>query len=185
MSRYSSELRTTLSKEAAWEVVCGYLGSEGFKYLEEKTESVWRKGAGLATIPQFINVVPADGSVHLEAWLSAVAWVPGVYTGEQDLEGVWGFALKAALKKRVAELERRLGEVVSRAKIDPRPGRTVPDAAFAPTASPMTPQAPPVAPQNPPSWSPDPSGRHQLRYWDGTSWTANVSDNGVTGQDPV
>jgi hypothetical protein len=35
------------------------------------------------------------------------------------------------------------------------------------------------------SWSSDPSGRHQFRYWDGRSWTAHVSDNGVVAVDPV
>jgi hypothetical protein len=30
------------------------------------------------------------------------------------------------------------------------------------------------------SWQPDPHGRHQLRWWDGTQWTSSVSDNGVT-----
>lgn len=182
MSRYSSELKTTLGRDAAWTVISGYLESEGFKYLQEKEESVWRKGAGLATIPQFIKAVPADDSVHLEAWVSAVAWVPGVYTGEQDLEGMWGFALKAALKKRVAELERRLGEVVSRARIEPRPGGAPPAAV--PIAAPAQPQAPQAsAPAA--SWVPDPTGRHQLRYWDGSAWTAHVSDNGVASQDPV
>src|SRR3954471_20656866 len=34
-------------------------------------------------------------------------------------------------------------------------------------------------------WSTDPTGRHQYRWWDGATWTANVSTNGVTGQDPV
>ena len=29
-------------------------------------------------------------------------------------------------------------------------------------------------------WWPDPHGRHQHRYWDGTRWTPNVSDAGVT-----
>jgi hypothetical protein len=42
---------------------------------------------------------------------------------------------------------------------------------------------------NPPpsdaAWHPDPTGRHQLRYWDGTSWTANVSDDGATAFDPL
>lgn len=37
----------------------------------------------------------------------------------------------------------------------------------------------------PAAWQPDPSARHQLRYWDGQSWTPNVSDNGVTGTDPL
>lgn len=36
-----------------------------------------------------------------------------------------------------------------------------------------------------PNWLPDPSGRHQLRWWDGTAWTENVSDNGVTALDPA
>ena len=35
------------------------------------------------------------------------------------------------------------------------------------------------------SWLPDPSGAHELRYWNGTSWTEHVSDQGATGQDPV
>lgn len=34
-------------------------------------------------------------------------------------------------------------------------------------------------------WKPDPSGRHQHRYFDGTSWTDQVSDNGTLGTDPM
>lgn len=37
----------------------------------------------------------------------------------------------------------------------------------------------------PANWYPDPMGRHQLRYWDGTAWTAHVSTNGVQGSDPL
>jgi Protein of unknown function (DUF2510) len=33
------------------------------------------------------------------------------------------------------------------------------------------------------SWYPDPTARHQQRYWDGATWTDNVSDNGVTARD--
>jgi hypothetical protein len=36
-----------------------------------------------------------------------------------------------------------------------------------------------------PGWHPDPTGRHEYRYWDGTRWTDDVSDNGVTSVDPV
>jgi hypothetical protein len=35
------------------------------------------------------------------------------------------------------------------------------------------------------AWHPDPGGRHELRYWDGSAWTDHVSDNGVTGIDPL
>ncbi len=34
-------------------------------------------------------------------------------------------------------------------------------------------------------WNPDPTGRHEYRYWDGGTWTADVSDNGVASVDPV
>jgi uncharacterized membrane protein YhaH (DUF805 family) len=37
----------------------------------------------------------------------------------------------------------------------------------------------------PAGWYPDPTGRHQHRYWDSTKWTSSVSDNGVTAEDPA
>ena len=33
------------------------------------------------------------------------------------------------------------------------------------------------------AWYPDPTGRHQHRYWDGERWTTNVADDGVTAFD--
>lgn len=39
--------------------------------------------------------------------------------------------------------------------------------------------------QAPANWHPDPTGRHQLRYWDGTAWTDHVSDGGVPSVDPM
>ena len=33
------------------------------------------------------------------------------------------------------------------------------------------------------AWHPDPSGRHELRWWDGNGWTQNVSDRGQFGTD--
>ena len=37
----------------------------------------------------------------------------------------------------------------------------------------------------PANWYPDTTGRHQLRYWNGTAWTDDVSDNGIQGKDPI
>ena len=34
------------------------------------------------------------------------------------------------------------------------------------------------------SWQPDPTGRHQYRYFDDGTWTDQVSDDGVIGSDP-
>jgi hypothetical protein len=36
----------------------------------------------------------------------------------------------------------------------------------------------------PGEWRPDPTGRHQHRYWDGTGWTAYVADDGQASEDP-
>lgn len=33
-------------------------------------------------------------------------------------------------------------------------------------------------------WLPDPTGRHQHRYWNGTAWTSAVADAGVHSEDP-
>ena len=37
----------------------------------------------------------------------------------------------------------------------------------------------------PADWHPDPTGKHELRYWDGTQWTEHVADAGVQGVDPL
>ena len=39
-------------------------------------------------------------------------------------------------------------------------------------------------PMVPAGWYADPAGRHERRYWDGTGWTAGVSDGGVAATDP-
>jgi uncharacterized protein (AIM24 family) len=35
------------------------------------------------------------------------------------------------------------------------------------------------------AWHPDPTGRHELRYWDGNQWTEHVSDGGVVSSSPL
>ncbi len=37
----------------------------------------------------------------------------------------------------------------------------------------------------PPAWYPDPTGRHDHRWWDGVAWTAHVADAGRPGSDPL
>jgi hypothetical protein len=36
-----------------------------------------------------------------------------------------------------------------------------------------------------PDWYPDPTGRHEHRYHDGTRWTEHVADRGIAGTDPA
>jgi hypothetical protein len=42
---------------------------------------------------------------------------------------------------------------------------------------------PPPAPSTPPGWHPDPWGRHELRWHDGTGFTSAVANGGVTSVD--
>lgn len=37
----------------------------------------------------------------------------------------------------------------------------------------------------PPGWFPDPGGKHEHRYWDGSTWTDHVADHGRQGVDPL
>jgi hypothetical protein len=37
----------------------------------------------------------------------------------------------------------------------------------------------------PPGWFPDPTGRHDHRWWDGAAWTGHVADAGVAALDPL
>jgi hypothetical protein len=37
----------------------------------------------------------------------------------------------------------------------------------------------------PAAWHPDPTGRHEHRYWDGERWTEHVADAGVAATDPL
>ncbi len=38
---------------------------------------------------------------------------------------------------------------------------------------------------SPAGWMPDPAGRYQSRYWNGTSWTNRVLDRGLVTTDPL
>jgi hypothetical protein len=49
----------------------------------------------------------------------------------------------------------------------------------------LPPPSPAAVPASPPHWASDPTGRHELRYFDGTSWTSHVSDAGVQATDPL
>jgi hypothetical protein len=62
-----------------------------------------------------------------------------------------------------------------------------PTGLEAPTPpAPPPPQAvTPPPPSAPAAWVPDPHGRHELRYWDGTAWTGHVSSGGVQTFDPA
>jgi hypothetical protein len=161
MPRYVNVFETGPSREQAWETAVQYLRSEGFDYIDERGEMVWRKGTGALVNPQFVRIdIEDDGRFRVEAWVASVSVLPGVYSGELDpMSGLFGAGPRLALKPRVLELERRLGAA-------PGSGAT---------------STPPMVAAG---WHPDPTGRHEHRYWDGARWTASVADGGESWTDP-
>ena len=165
MSRYVNVIQTGVAPEQAQQIAEQYLQGEGFNYVNEAAGMVWRKGVGAMINPQFFQLeYYADGSVKIDAWMAAVSAIPGVYGGETDpTQGIWGWAVKAQMKPRIAELERRLTMAAGG-------GQT---AVAAATSGPAA------------GWFPDPAGKHEQRYWDGSTWTADVNDAGQSSTDPL
>jgi hypothetical protein len=77
---------------------------------------------------------------------------------------VWGYARLS--KRRLTAI----GEA---------PGGTTTDGAAPGSSDEPPPGASPAA-----GWQPDPTGRHQHRYWDGSRWTNWVADGGTVERDP-
>lgn len=65
---------------------------------------------------------------------------------------------------------------------------SAPAAATTIEQSEPTPAPAPTAPPPPPTpaqWAPDPSGKHQHRWWDGSRWSEHVADDGTPSTDPM
>lgn len=54
------------------------------------------------------------------------------------------------------------------------------DRGAAGTSAPLGASSTPAA-----AWYPDPTGRHEFRYWDGLAWSSQVADRGQGSADPI
>jgi hypothetical protein len=79
----------------------------------------------------------------------------------------------------IAGLAAQVAEPVA----EPEPAAAV-AAAAAVTPEPAADVAPPAESAVPAGWYADPSGRFELRYWDGAAWTEHVSRAGQQFTDP-
>ena len=104
MARYINQLPLTKDPQILTQMIGDYLTREGFVNKTYNGELIWQKGVGIMAAPQFIKFGFARNSVVVEAWLK-YAILPGVYLGEQNLKGIFGFALKSILKTRVKSVE--------------------------------------------------------------------------------
>lgn len=82
--------------------------------------------------------------------------------------------------------------VASSASLSPEPASSSATPSPSPSVSPSPTPASPAstvvdsspAPAVPSGWYADPSGRFEIRYWDGESWTEHVSRGGQQSTDP-
>ncbi len=103
MSRTTIQIQCAMQQDQFNQILNSYMTSEGFKLCLIKGEQVWKKGNGFITAPQFLKVDYMGNSIQLQAWVK-YAWLPFVYSGEKDLNGVYGFAIKEMLRARMNNL---------------------------------------------------------------------------------
>jgi hypothetical protein len=129
-----------------------------------------------------MRIVAADkatGSIQVSSNMSLASWGEnvGVQVGV-DPAGHVQVAVRSALKfglvdwgKNQNNINRvfgRIGDVIHNPQNYAGGGAAA--AAAAPAGG---------------AWHPDPSGRHQHRWWDGTAWSDQVSDGGTVSSDPM
>jgi hypothetical protein len=133
--------------------------------------------------------VPAGEATSLTELLNA-----------RSAEGWTVVSIVPAAQSIVAYLSRPSGStstataaaVTSSASLTPEPASASATPSPSPSVSPSptaaTPTTPVVdaspAPAVPSGWYADPSGRFEIRYWDGESWTEHVSRGGQQSTDP-
>ncbi|MEI6621729.1 MAG: DUF2510 domain-containing protein [Actinomycetes bacterium] len=90
--------------------------------------------------------------------------------------------VKSLIDQTIAQLNAFKAEIIREGGSERRTSRTeVDEIAETPVRAIPTKTAPP--PPMPPMWATDPYGRHEHRYWDGSSWTEHVSNAGAVSTD--
>ena len=107
MSRYMRDVITAKDTDEVRRLADELLAGQGFRQVNYGSETVWKKGHGLALGPQYSKVEPGEGKVHIEAWVR-IAVLPGLYMGEMGTDGFIGAIPKRRLKTRVLEVVRSL-----------------------------------------------------------------------------
>ena len=100
-----------------------------------------------------------------------------------DGAGVAGAAAVAAAEPTVPAAE-PVAEAASEPAVSPGLAAAEPAAAEPAVAEPAAVTAPQDESTVPAGWYADPSGRYELRYWDGSAWTEHVSRAGQQFTDP-
>jgi hypothetical protein len=97
----------------------------------------------------------------------------------------WGENLTAHLRPLPTGVEVTLSSALKFGLVDWGKNKRNIDKLFARIEQVLRDGPPPPPGPPPAAWYPDPTRRHESRYWDGAAWTANVADAGVSATDTV
>ena len=103
MSRYTEEFVFDGNQEQLEAQIQNYMNQEGFKLTNYKGETVFKKGVGILTGPEYLKVEYFEGSVVIGAWVKFVLF-PGIFLGEMGIKGGIGAVPKKLLKNRVTRI---------------------------------------------------------------------------------
>jgi hypothetical protein len=119
------------------------------------------------------NLIPMTPGRHSVSMWYPLYWFLPVNRGELVVDIQPGQVAQLVYKPRwLIFLPGKLDQVGVRGMVSPGAAAQLPQAAAGGAG-----QAP--------GWHPDPSGKHEMRYWNGTGWTEDVSDKGVAAKDPA
>lgn len=99
-----------------------------------------------------------------------------------------GSSVKAARSELMRDLAKRVlraQAVLCIEALDSGAVSELVERCLAESISSLAPSPPRVISRVAEGWLIDPTGAHELRWWDGVRWTEHVSDAGVVSQDPM
>ena len=117
--------------------VSKYMTSEGFAPYNYKGVNLWKKGVGMLTAPQFLQIMYYPDHVQIDAFIKYPLF-PGLYVGEMGITGFFAALPKSLLSTRVRTVESYLYSILQSQA-----------SAFAQQQQQQVPQQP-VQPQQPP-----------------------------------
>jgi hypothetical protein len=180
-SSYDAESLSPLLNEKAadgWSVVSIVAaGTNIVAYLQREADA-----ASPASMEASVEASPAAEPVEETPFVPAAAAVAAVDEAPTAVDEPAGWATAPAeaevpAEATVADLATQVSE--------PEPVAAEPEPEPEPVvAEPVAEAAPAVESAVPAGWYADPSGRFELRYWDGTAWTEHVSRAGQQFTDP-
>ncbi len=101
MARYTQTFPVVDDPAVSFAKIQRYLKEKKFIYRVRDGQQIFQKGDGVWVAPSLLRVEYRADCVLLEAWVD-------VFGKEDGLEGTMGFAVKKAMKKIVAEVEKIL-----------------------------------------------------------------------------